>query len=100
MRMSPEKKKRMKEEILAAMDYRSGEDSCNSVYVGSMAEARVYHICGHYYREAHEISVKKLLDNASGHEIAEVHKYLKHYIDYMKKHPTKKCPTCGQIMPA
>jgi hypothetical protein len=89
-------KKTMKREILAVLEYKSSEDSCNSVYVGSMALSRVYSFLGSYYGSP--TSITSLLETADSASIQLTHDYLSTYIDFMKKNPVNHCPKCGQIV--
>lgn len=84
-----------KQEILAALEYRSGNDSCNSVYAGSMKLAQVISLLGGSYGKD---SVEHLLETATCEQIAAAHRSLSFLIGFMHKHPVKKCPTCGNIM--
>lgn len=80
--------------ILAAMEYRSGNDSCNSFYMGSSATARLYHALGMRYGDDGFAANLAIADDAT---VAKVKKAAQHYIDYMLAHPVKRCPTCNQI---
>lgn len=87
--------RQMKQEIIDVMDYKSGSDSCNSVYVGGLATAHVISVLGGSYGKD---SFKGLIEEATGGQIQKVHEYLKSYINYMLANPINKCPHCGQIM--
>lgn len=87
-----------REEIKAVLKYRSGADSCNSVYVGSMATAKVCDILDITYGSD---NINKAIDKADLRVIHRVHKYLyPGYIKYMRKNPVTKCKKCGQVIPA
>lgn len=80
--------------ILAAMKYRSGNDSCNSFYMGSMATAKLYHALGMKYGDDDFEANLAIADDAT---VASVKAAAQHYIDYMLAHPVKRCPCCNQI---
>lgn len=83
--------------ILDATKYRSGADSINSVYMGSMALASLYCALGKQYgRDSLEIAIA----TASEIQIQAALKICAPYIEYMIKYPTKHCQTCGNIMPS
>jgi hypothetical protein len=75
----------MIQDILDVMEYRSGPDSCNSVYVGSLMTAQVYHLLGIPYRPG--VQIANGLQKADILEVEAVHKYLYDKIEYMKAHP-------------
>lgn len=81
-----------KADILAALEYRSGPDSCNSVYMGSMATASVYHAMGLNYGEGDLVAAIK---SAGSGQIANALDACRGVIRYMKMYPTTTCPTCG-----
>jgi len=83
--------------IRAALSYRSGQDSINSVYMGSMATFSAMGALGERYGFG---NLERGLANASEDQIDACLKVCKRTIDYMLKHPTSKCPCCGQIVPA
>lgn len=84
-------------DILDALEYKSGNDSCNSVYVGSLGTAIVVEILGGYYGKSY---IPALLNVATEAQVRAAHKQLKRVITYMHKPPVKKCPHCGNITPA
>lgn len=80
--------------IRKAREYRSGSDSCNSLYMGGMALTSLRHALGG--KQLDEIP-----DTPEGHRLLDSGlDVCWHYISYMMQHPTKKCPTCGGIMSA
>lgn len=81
--------------ILAAMEYRDGNDSCNSFYMGSMATAKLYHALDLKYGGT--VSFKETLMAASDDDVRRVKAIAQPYIDYMLKHPVHRCPSCHQI---
>jgi len=83
--------------IREAMVYRSGEDSCNSVYMGSMAIAGLYHVLGLRYGEG---NFAEALEKAGRKKVDALLKECKSMIVYMRAHPRKHCPCCGQIIKA
>ena len=82
-----------KADIIAALDYRSGPDSCNSVYLGSMAVGMICHAVGIKYSDA--VDRREIIRTASREQIDKALKIAKPVIDHMKEHPTAICPTCG-----
>lgn len=82
--------------ILKASRYRSGADSCNSLYMGGLATASLVHALGGAYGRD---DVLMLLTKATDAQIEAGLDVCANIIDYMRDHPTKPCPTCGQIMP-
>lgn len=86
-----------KELIKAALKYKSGADSCNSVYMGSMATARACAILGVGWPPS--VKLADAVDNASDKVIERLLEHCQHYIDYMLEHPTTRCKSCGQIIP-
>lgn len=85
------------EKILAAKNYRSNQDSVNSVYMNSMTISTILHMLGGSYQKD---SISDLIYEADEETIDKVFDFCKTYIDYMEKHPTKKCLCCGQIVSA
>lgn len=83
------------DKIYAAYQYRNGQDSINSVYMGSMATASLIHKLGGSYGYH---SVFELLETATNKQIDSAFEYCKPYIDCMEKYPTTKFPCCGQIV--
>jgi uncharacterized membrane protein len=81
--------------ILAAAKYRSGNDSCNAFYMGSMATCELYFILG--APGLPNIPLENILAKATPAQIEKAKTYAKPYIDYMIAHPVKVCPCCGQI---
>lgn len=75
--------------IKAASEYRSGSDSCNSVYMGGMAQSMLWRAIG-----------PAGLTGASEKQLNAGLSVCASYIKYMREHPTKKCPCCGQIVHA
>lgn len=83
--------------ILAATEYRSGEDSCGSVYMGSIAHAGLSAI----FRRPYGTCVyKEVIPLASDDQINAGLFKVANIIKYMREHPKKKCPCCGQITDA
>ncbi len=87
----------MEKEIIEAMSYKS-EQGIGGVYVGSLAASKVMAYLGGAMGVGYEI--RRALSQATYMQVYAAWKYLKSFRKYMKKHPTKKCPHCGQIMPA
>lgn len=82
--------------IKGAASYRSGSDSCNSLYMGSIATSRLLHVLGGVYGQD---GLESLLERATESQVNAGIDYAWNYIDYMQKHPMKPCPCCGQIVP-
>lgn len=83
--------------ILAVLEYQYGENSCNSMYVGGIDTAVTVSLLGGVYGKAR---VKDLVRVASDQQIDSAAWHLRKYITFMKKHPTGKCPHCGQVISA
>lgn len=81
-----------KADILAALNYRSGPDSCNSIYMGSMATAMVYHAVGLKYGMGDLVAA---IETASEDQVLRALDACRGVINYMKMYPTTTCPTCG-----
>ena len=82
----------LREEVVAVMRYHHG-----SYYVGGMATAHVTHLLNGQYGKD---SVVDLIQTAEPKKVREVHKYLRPYLTYMKKHPMVQCPCCHQMVDA
>lgn len=82
--------------IKAASKYRSGEDSCNSVYMGGIAQAMLRRALGGGSHDA----LPPLLKAANTSQLDEALYVCWAYIKAMRENPTKKCPFCGQIVSA
>ena len=82
--------------LMAATTYRSGEDSCNSVYMGSMAHAGLMHALGGRYGQPPGYSV--LIPPSSSTMLDAGIKSAIHTIEYMIANPRKPCPCCGRII--
>lgn len=83
--------------ISAAMRYRSCEDPCRAVYLGSVATYMVrLAVGGSSTGEGFEESLAK----ASRSQLDRALKECRWVIDYMLEHPTMPCPSCGQVVPA
>lgn len=80
--------------IGAAAVYRSGSDSCNSLNLGGLSTHMLFMSLG----DASRVNpLSELLAEASDKQLNGALEICANIIHYMKKHPTKKCPTCGQI---
>lgn len=77
--------------ITKAREYRSGNDSCNSVYMGSTATHMLYRELapGKDFADILEMSTDKQLDKALA-VCAGV-------LDYAEHNPRERCPCCGAI---
>jgi hypothetical protein len=81
--------------IRAAAAYRSGNDSINSVYMGSAAKADLCRILGANYGRG---DFDECLARADRATLDRALDYCSRTIEYMQAHPVKTCPTCGAIM--
>lgn len=88
--------------ICMAASYRSGQDSCNSVYMGGMAHSGLCRILRIDYSDPDRMSYKDALEwHVKAGDEDRVNKALEHcifYISYAMGHPVTKCPTCGSIV--
>lgn len=83
--------------IIFATKYRSGNDSCNSVYIGGMQLcAAMTALGGAFGRDTFEDACAKASDRRLDAALAECEWVL----DYADKHPVTVCECCGQIKPA
>jgi len=81
--------------IKAAAKYRSGSDSCNSVYMGSMATASLMRILGGSYGED---SLNDLLEKADAGRITSALEFCDPYIRRMLANPRRECLACGVLV--
>ena len=84
-------REKLKEEILAAVEYRSGTDSCNSLYMGSMARSQLLRHLGSSHRTD---NTESALEKASMEQLEKAHAFCEPYLAHRAKHPTGTCPTC------
>lgn len=82
--------------IKSASQYRSGTDSCNSVYMGGMAHAMLRRALGGGGYDG----LDDLLAVATNKQLDDGLSVCSSYIETMRQYPTKKCPCCGQIVQA
>ena len=81
--------------IQEASVYRSGPDSCNSLYMGSLAIGSLYYaLNGIKSRD----TLAELLGRASDAQIDAALGVCANIIKYMRENPTKACPTCGSTV--
>lgn len=80
--------------IKAAAAYRSGADSCNSVYMGGHAHAQLRVALGGGFRD----SLDDLLERASDNELNAGLEACWPYIKHMREHPVDRCPCCGGLI--
>lgn len=83
--------------IKDATNYQSGPGLMNTVYMGSMATAGLYTIFNKKYCEG---GLHDGINAADSDTVNEGIKYSMHTIEFMLHFPVKKCPTCGNIVPA
>ncbi|KAB2699398.1 hypothetical protein F9K79_09910 [Ochrobactrum sp. Kaboul] len=83
--------------IRKAKSYRSGTDSCNSVYMGGMATSQLLQSLGGSYGKD---DLDQLLTQANDAQLNKALDVCASYIETMERHPTKPCPCCGQIVDA
>ncbi len=81
--------------ITAAANYRSGNDSCGSVYMGSMAHANLNRALGGTYGKD---GLHDLLTNATQAQLNAGLEVCWSYIAYMRQNPVARCPCCGGIV--
>lgn len=81
--------------LLAATKYRSGEDSCNSVYMGGMGHTSLRQALGDSYPNKH--SYEELVAIVSDKILNKGIMTAMHTIEYMLANPRRTCPCCGQI---
>jgi len=80
---------KIRAEMKRAVRYRSGPDLMNTVYLGGMATARMFHLLGAEY--GGDVSFQDAIDQASDGQIEEAHAYsgykwiLDHYIKAGRK---------------
>lgn len=85
-----------RDRLTQAIAYRSGPDSCNSVYLGGMHLARLtMFLGGNMWSKMDE-----LIASASEKNIDRCLEDIKSHLEYMDRHPVKKCPCCGGIVSA
>lgn len=84
--------------LLAATTYKSAEDSCNSLYMGSMAHASLHRKLGMSYPS--RLSYKDVLENkeTKDESIDGAIRQLENFILYIIDHPVASCPCCGQVI--
>lgn len=86
--------------IRKALVYRSGEDSCNSVYMGSMATALVWQVLKVDLLKQSRVDFDDALAKADRLQLDECMNIARSVIRYMDKNPVSRCPCCGQIVRA
>lgn len=82
--------------IRRAADYKSGSDSCNSVYMGSLATHTMMLALG---ADPKSWDLEAPLAKAGPTQIDKALDVCASIIWYMQKHPTTKCSQCGQVVP-
>ncbi len=83
--------------IRQAVYYRSGPDSCNSMYMGGMALASLMHALGTTLGNG---DFEPVLLKANRKQLDNALDVCKNIIEYMQKHPMKICKCCGSILKA
>lgn len=86
--------------IRKALAYRSGEDSCNSVYMGSLATAMLFGVLELNYGRTPASAFDDALATATRMQLDECMNIARSVITYMDKNPVSRCPCCGQIVRA
>lgn len=81
--------------IIAALSYRSGADSVNSVYMGGMATAGVYSEVGLRYGHDSQEDLIAALHKASDKRLIAAFMRCRWVIEYMERNPRKVCPCCN-----
>jgi len=89
--------KQRKDILIAVVNYKSGEDMCNSVYMGGMATAGLCRAIGRSYSHP-ELSFKEHIEALAESKVTAGLKSAMHTIEYMLANPRKKCPCCGQVV--
>lgn len=84
--------------IKQATKYRSGPDSCNSLYMGGMAHAQLCRDLGVSYPTPN--GIEDAIDKATDAQIDTAYERLSKFIDKMQKKPMRHCQCCGQVMEA
>ena len=84
--------------IRDAMDYQSSPDRCSAVYMGGIAIAAVCHAIRFPYGEQDEDRFNEALNAANRKQITGALKACAHTIRHMRKHPMKRCKSCGQVI--
>jgi len=87
----------LEQRIVAASKYRSGPDSCNSLYMGSMATATLMNILGGTY--AGRRSIFDLVKKATEHQLYKALEYCKPYLDSMDAKQAKIDKSRAKIEP-
>jgi hypothetical protein len=84
--------------IVDAAAYRAGGG--NTPFMGSMATAVMLHALGGTYGQRGGKSMAQLLEGATDDQLLAALDPCLGAIQYMRKHPTAKCPCCGQVVDA
>ncbi len=87
----------MRADLKAVINYRSGENSIGSVYLGGHAMAALLRCIGGKYGDFKGPPVEELIDCATEAQLTAACASVAHTIEFMKKHPVEKCPCCGQL---
>lgn len=90
----------LRELVRGAIRYRSGPDSINTVYLGSMAQMRLFTILRLSYSRDTWESFNAALKVATRDRLLKMVDVCKWVIEFMQKNPMRTCPCCGQIIPA
>lgn len=94
---TPLEREKKQDLIVRAMDYKSGPDSCNSVYLGSMARHSTFMALGSHITRGTLIDALAKATDAQLNAALDV---CANVIRYMLENPRTTCPTCGGIVPA
>lgn len=86
--------------ILRAVSYRSGKDSCNSVYLGSLALHRLYQVFDLGYTHDSARDLAAAVERGTRTQLDQAMNIASNVILFMEENPRERCPCCGQIMPA
>lgn len=88
----------LKEAIIFATTYRSGEDSCGSVYMGGMAHSKLKYILHKGYVRDRSGSLEGALAQVDRDTLLEAYEHVVPYIRAALKHGTRHCPCCASIL--
>lgn len=83
-----------RERIRFALSYREGEDSCNNVYMGSMATANIFHALGGRYGRD---DINNLLVAATAMQLDLAIALCDSFLKFADANPRYHCFSCGQI---
>jgi len=82
--------------LIDSTSYHSGEDRCNSVYMGGRAHASLRRALGSDYpgTKTYDVLIREVDEKILNHCLM----VNMHTIEYMLAYPVTNCPCCGQII--